>query len=179
MIFLIAVINSENVIINIIDKEIPNANNQRILYPWLNLWDVYDAVEPLWYAKKRYINAAGAEFAKRRDEVRWVEIDGITYGFDCAVDDITNFMAAYTPLMVNQDGETGYKVWLDEEKKGLVILGYAGMKKAYDTVRNSQLAAYGWYENIKVQLLAVTEAEGKEKLEEVFPIGGLKDGDQS
>ena len=81
-------------------------------------------------------------------------------------------MAAYTPLMVNQDGETGYKVWLDKDKKGLVMLNYAGMKKAYDTVRSSQLAAYVWYEDIKVKLIAVTEAEGKEKLEEIFPIGG-------
>lgn len=81
-------------------------------------------------------------------------------------------MAAYTPLMVKQDRETGYKVWLDKDKKGLVMLNYAGMKKAYDTVRSSQLAAYAWYEDIKAKLIAVTEAEGKEKLEEVFPIGG-------
>ena len=46
------------------------------------------------------------------------------------------------------------------------------MKKAYDTVRSSQLAAYAWYEDIKAKLLAVTEVEGKAKLEEVFPIGG-------
>ena len=52
------------------------------------------------------------------------------------------------------------------------MLNYASMKKAYDTVRNSQLAAYVWYEDIKAKLIAVTEAEGKEKLEEVFPIGG-------
>lgn len=61
--------------------------------------------------------------------MRWIEIAGATYGFDCAPEDITNFMAAYTPLMVNQDGETGYKVWLDKDKKGLVMLNYASMKK--------------------------------------------------
>lgn len=104
--------------------------------------------------------------------MRWIEIAGVTYGFDCAPEDITNFMAAYTPLMVKQDGETGYKVWLDKDKKGIVKLDYEGMKKAYDTVRSSQLAAYAWYEDIKAKLLAVTEVEGKEKLEEVFPIGG-------
>ncbi|MCQ4906681.1 hypothetical protein NE479_03775 [Phascolarctobacterium faecium] len=169
---MICILDENNKIINIVNAEYPVENNERLFYPWNRLWEQYTDVEPFDYAKNRYINAAGAEFANRRDEVRWIEIAGVTYGFDCAPEDITNFMAAYTPLMVKQDGETGYKVWLDKDKKGLVMLNYASMKKAYDTVRNSQLAAYVWYEDIKAKLIAVTEAEGKEKLEEVFPIGG-------
>ena len=169
---MICILNDKNEIINIVNAMFPVEDNERPYYPWNQLWNQYTEIEPFDYAKDRYIDAAGAEFAKRRDEVRWVEIGENTYGFDCAVDDITNFMAAYTPLMVKQDGETGYKVWLDKDKKGLVMLNYAGMQKAYDTVRSSQLAAYAWYEDIKTKLIAVTEAEGKEKLEEVFPIGG-------
>lgn len=169
---MICIINENNQIINIVNGTDPIREDERLFYPWNQLWEQYTEIEPFEYARSRYINAAGAEFAKRRDEIRWVEIDGITYGFDCSVDDITNFMAAYTPLMVKQDGETGYKVWLDKDKKGLVMFNYAGMQKAYDTVRSSQLAAYAWYEDIKTKLIAVTEAEGKEKLEEVFPIGG-------
>lgn len=165
-------VDDKNIIINIINTDYISAENERPCYPWNHLWNQYTDIEPFDYAKNRYINAAGAEFANRRDEVRWIEIAGVTYGFDCAPEDITNFMAAYTPIMVKQDGETGYKVWLDKDKKGLVMLNYAGMKKAYDTVRSSQLAAYAWYEDIKAKLIAVTEAEGKEKLEEVFPIGG-------
>ena len=169
---MICILDENNKIINIVNAEYPVENNERLFYPWNRLWEQYTDVEPFDYAKNRYINAAGAEFANRRDEVRWIKIAGITYGFDCAPEDITNFMAAYTPLMVKQDGETGYKVWLDKDKKGIVKLDYEGMKKAYDTVRSSQLAAYAWYEDIKAKLLAVTEVEGKEKLEEVFPIGG-------
>lgn len=169
---MICVVDDKNIIINIINTDYISAENERMYYSWNQLWEQYTDIEPFEYAKNRYINEAGAEFVQRRDEIRWVEIDGITYGFDCAVDDITNFMAAYTPLMVKQDGETVYKVWLDKEKKGLVMLNYAGMQKAYDAVRSSQLTAYGWYEDIKSELLAVTEAEGKEKLEEIFPIGG-------
>lgn len=169
---MICILDENNQIINIVNAEYPMENNERLFYPWNQLWEQYADIEPFDYARNRYIDAAGAEFAKRRDEVRWIEIDSVTYGFDCAPEDITNFMAAYTPLMVNQDGETGYKVWLDKDKKGLVKLDYSGMTKAYDSVRSSQLAAYAWYEDIKVKLLAVTEAEGKEKLEEVFPIGG-------
>lgn len=169
---MICILDENNRIINIVNVEHPIEKNERLFYPWNQLWVQYSDIEPFDYAKNRYIGAAGAKFAKRRDEVRWIEISGVTYGFDCAPEDITNFMAAYTPLMVNQNGETGYKVWLDKDKKGLVMLNYAGMKKAYDTVRSSQLAAYAWYEDIKAKLIAVTEAEGKEKLEEVFPIGG-------
>lgn len=169
---MICAVDDKNIIINIINTDYISAENERPCYPWNQLWNQYTDIEPFDYAKNRYINAAGAEFANRRDEVRWIEIDRIKYGFDCAPDDITNFMAAYTPLMVKQDGETGYKVWLDKERKSLVMLNYAGMQKAYDTVRSSQLAAYGWYEDIKAKLIAVTEAEGKEKLEEIFPIGG-------
>lgn len=169
---MLCIVDENNQIINIVNATDPIRGNERLFFSWNRLWEQYADIEPFDYAKNRYIDAAGAEFAKRRDEVRWIEIAGVTYGFDCAIDDITNFMAAYTPLMVNQDGETGYKVWLDKDKKGLVKLDYAGMTKAYDTVRSSQLAAYAWYEDIKAKLLAVTKAEGKEKLEEVFPIGG-------
>lgn len=126
---MICIVDKNNQIINIINTNIISADNERLFYPWNRLWCQYTSTEPFDYAKNRYINAAGVEFANRRDEIRWVEIGEITYGFDCAVDDITNFMAAYTPLMVNQDGETGYKVWLDKDKKGLVMLNYASMKK--------------------------------------------------
>lgn len=165
-------LDDDNRIMAVFEQNFPPIEKHAVGYPWSKVGDIYIDVEPLEYAQQRYKCAVGAEFAKRRDEIRWVEIDGISYGFDCTTEDITNFMAAYTPLMFKQDGETGYKVWLDKEKKGLVMLNYAGMKKAYDTVRSSQLAAYAWYEDIKAKLLAVTEVEGKEKLEEVFPIGG-------
>ena len=169
---MLCIVDESDRIINIVNAVYPARENERLYYSWNNLGDQYTDIEPFDYARNRYIDTAGAEFAKSRDEVRWIEIAGVTYGFDCAVDDITNFMAAYTPLMVEKSGTTGYKVWLGEDKKGLVKLDYEGMKKAYDTVRSSQLAAYAWYEDIKAKLLAVTEAEGKEKLEEVFPIGG-------
>lgn len=173
---MIAVINQDNVIINIIDKEIPNTNNQRILYPWLKLWDVYDAVEPLWYAKERYIKAAGAKFASRRDAVRFVELGDVTYGFDSAVDDITNFMAAFTPLLVNKTGAVFYKVWLSATEKSVVELNYEEMLASYNEVRSSQLEAYAWYEEIKSKLLA---ANDQEELEEIFPLGGQDYGNQS
>lgn len=169
---MICIVDENNKITNIINKLYPTENNERQYYPWNRLLDQYTDVEPFDYAKNRYIKAAGAEFAKRRDAIRFIDVGGVTYGFDCASDDITNFMAAYTPLMLNQDGETVYKVWLDKDKKGLVMFSYAGMKKAYDTVRSSQLAAYAWYEDIKAKLIAVTEAEGKEKLEEIYPMEG-------
>ena len=109
------------------------------------------------------LNEAGAEFAKRRDEVRWVQVsDGNAYGFDCASEDITNFMAAWKAAEV--DGYTGYKVWFTETSKGLVLMQLADFKTVFDFVRNSQLAAYAWYETISAQIKATTTAEELEEI---------------
>ena len=102
----------------------------------------------------------GTLFAQKRDTIRFIDLpSGKNYGFDCASEDITNFMAAYMPLMIEKSGGTGYKVWLNQTNKGLVTLDYADMKFTYDTVRTSQLEAYMWYETIKVQINACTTKE--------------------
>ena len=80
---MICVLNDDNKIINIVNVDITTADNEHQYYPWNRLWEQYTDVEPFDYAKNRYINAAGAEFANRRDEVRWIEIAGVTYGL-CA-----------------------------------------------------------------------------------------------
>lgn len=124
---------------------------------------------PLNVLKEKYINMLGTEFANRRDAVRWINLpSGNRYGFDCAVEDISNFMAAYTPLLIAGSGETGYKVWKSEAEKGLVILPFADMQAAYDYVRDSQLSAYKWLSSSQEKVNAVTEADGKEKLQAVY-----------
>lgn len=128
-------------------------------------WRPHVEVETLDQAKERYISSAGSEFAKRRDAIRWVD----NYGYDCAAEDITNFMAAYTPLLVAKSGSTHYKVWFTDTTKGVVERNYEQMLAVYNTVRESQLEAYAWYEGIKVQLKA---AESIEELEQIYPLGG-------
>lgn len=119
--------------------------------------------------KEKYLNMLGAEFANRRDAVRWINLpSGNRYGFDCAVEDISNFMAAYTPLLIAGSGETGYKVWKSETEKGLVILTFDDMQAAYTYVRESQLSAYAWLASSQAKINAVTEADGKEKLQAVY-----------
>ena len=107
--------------------------------------------------KQQKLQEAGREFATRRDAIRWVG----EYGFDCTVEDITNFMAAFTPLLVEKTGTVYYKVWLglDEQKKGIVQLSYEQMQAVYDAVRVGQLEAYAWYETIKAMILACETAE--------------------
>lgn len=121
--------------------------------------DYYEVVEipapPLDEIRERAAAAAQAAFAKRRDAVRWVN----GYGFDCAPEDITNFMAAYTPLLVAGEGQTQYKVWLTEKAKGIVTLTLAELTDVYRTVRTSQLEAYAWYETVKAQIEAAASAE--------------------
>jgi hypothetical protein len=156
---MICIVDKKNQIINIVNADIITADNERQHYPWNRLWEQYTDVEPFDYAKNRYINAAGAEFAKRRDAIRFLDVDGVTYGFDCASDDITNFMAAYTPLLFAGKGTVFYKVWLTDSTKGIVELNAEQMTAVYADVRSGQMAAYAWYEEVKARIEAATTVE--------------------
>lgn len=168
---MICILDENNQIINIVNTDIITADNERQHYPWNHLWQRYTEIEPFGYTKNKYINAIGAEFAKRRDAIRWIQTSNGTYGFDAGAEDITNFMAAYTPMILNQQWTTQYKVWVDESTKSIKVFNYADMTKVYETVRKSQLEAYAWYEEIKAKLMSVTEQEGKEKLKEIYDQG--------
>lgn len=151
--------------------------NQITLTDITNLVDVqegyeYDGVnftnpniETLDEAKTRYTKAAGAEFARRRDAIRWV--DG--YGYDCQSEDITNFMATFTPLLVAKSGTVFYKVWTSETEKAVVERSYEQLLEVYNTVRTEQMEAYAWYETIKANLQA---AESIEELKQIYLLGG-------
>lgn len=107
--------------------------------------------------KENKLSEAKQEFARKRDAVRFVKVDDInTYGFDCASEDITNFLAAYTALTNNvtksSTNTTMYKVWLNETDKGIVELNLEQMNKVFDTVRNSQFEAYAWLEQIQTKI---------------------------
>ena len=166
---MICVVDENNTIINIVNTVNTFSINERKYYPWNQLGVTYTDIEPFSYMQQRLYTALGAEFANRRDAVRWINLpSGNRYGFDCAVEDISNFMAAYTPLLIAGSGETGYKVWKSETEKGLVILPFADMQAAYDYVRDSQLSAYTWLSSSQEKVNAVTEADGKEKLQAVY-----------
>lgn len=162
------IIDENNIILNIVDDS--NLwTGEKLYYPWNQLGCIYTDVEPFGYMQQRLYNELGKEFANRRDAVRWINLpSGNRYGFDCAVEDISNFMAAYTPLLIAGSGETGYKVWKSETEKGLVILTFADMQAAYTYVRESQLSAYAWLSASQTKINAVTEADGKEKLQAVY-----------
>lgn len=166
---MICIMDENNLIINIINAEVPMKNNEKICYSWNKIGDVYTDIEPFAYMQQRLYNELGSEFASRRDAVRWINLpSGNRYGFDCAVEDISNFMAAYTPLLIAKSGETGYKVWKSETEKGLVILTFVDMQAAYTYVRESQLSAYAWLASSQAKINAVTETDGKEKLQAVY-----------
>ena len=162
------VIDKNNIIVNIVDDS--NLwTGEKLYYPWNQLGDIYTDIEPFAYMQQRLYKELGSEFANRRDAVRWVNLpSGNRYGFDCAVEDISNFMAAYTPLLIAGSGETGYKVWKSETEKGLVILTFSDMQAAYTYVRESQLSAYTWLSASQDKINSVTEADGKEKLQAVY-----------
>lgn len=166
---MICVLDNNNVVINIVNASFPRQITEKIYYPWNQLGDIYTDIEPFSYMQQRLYNELGSEFANRRDAVRWINLpSGNRYGFDCAVEDISNFMAAYTPLLIAGSGETGYKVWKSETEKGLVILTFDDMQAAYTYVRESQLSAYTWLSASQDKINSVTEADGKEKLQAVY-----------
>lgn len=119
--------------------------------------------------KENKLSEVKQEFAKKRDAVRFVKVDDInTYGFDCASEDITNFLAAYTALTNNvaksSTNTTMYKVWINETDKGIVELNLEQMNKVFDTVRSSQFKAYAWLEQIQTK---IEGCQSKEDLEAI------------
>lgn len=115
-------------------------------------------------AKSDKIKLVGSIFADKRDCIRWVEChNGNTYGFDCANEDIVNFLASWKSVESNED-ETSYKVWLTSDTKGLVQLNNADFNNVYNTVRQSQFEAYLWYESIKSDILKATTKEELNKI---------------
>lgn len=111
--------------------------------------------------KESKLAEAKRVFGEKRDAIRFIQVDDTnTYGFDCASEDITNFLAAYTALTNNvaKSGAntTMYKVWLNETDKGVVELNLDQMNKVFDTVRNSQFEAYAWLSKVEAQIEAAT-----------------------
>lgn len=122
--------------------------------------------KPFARTKEEALARAKETFAARRDAVRWV--DG--YGYDCATEDITNFMAAYTPLLVAGTGSVQYKVHLPSGDKTIVTLTADTMTRVYNTVRTSQLADYAWYETVRTQ---INDAQTEEELASILREAGI------
>lgn len=122
--------------------------------------------KPFARTKEEALTAAKETFAARRDRVRYV--DG--YGYDCASDDITNFMAAYTPLLVAGTGSVQYKVHLPSGDKTIVTLTADTMTRVYTAVRTSQLADYAWYETVRTQ---INDAQTEEELASILREAGI------
>ena len=120
--------------------------------------------------KQKALDLAREAFAARRDAIRWV--DG--YGYDCATEDITNFMAAYTPLLVAGAGSVRYKVHLPSGEKTIVTLSADTMTHVYNTVRTSQFEDYAWYETVRAQL---DNAQTKDELAAILDEAGIREDD--
>ena len=117
-------------------------------------------------AKDIKLNEARVMFAQKRDARRFIQLDeNRYYGFDCANEDITNFLARWTPLAMMGGGESQYKVWLNETEKDLVMLSLADYNLVYQVVSVSQLEAYDWYKVVQTQINTCTT---KEELEAII-----------
>ena len=113
--------------------------------------------------KEEKLTQAKTLFAEKRDAIRFITLDDVTYGFDCASEDITNFMAAWKDAEMN--GSTQYKVWTSETDKGVVTLTNDNFNTVFKAVRNSQFEAYAWLTTVQAQIEACTTAEEIEAVE--------------
>ena len=116
--------------------------------------------------KHRIHHKLGEQFAKKRDQIRWHN----NYGYDCANEDITIFLAAYIKLSQEYNawkanGEVGtepftvYKVYTnpDSDEKTLIQLTFPQMDEVYTLVRNSQLDSYIWLNTSREELDNITD----------------------
>lgn len=158
---MICIVDKNNKIIEIKQSHYLKNDNERPCYVWSKVGEIYTDVEPLEYARQRYLNMVGAEFANKRDAIRKININGKTYGFDCASEDIVNFMASWQAAKT--DGKTMYKVWLDDNSKGLVILAVADFELVFNTVRGSQYEAYGWYNEMSAKIKTAQSVQEMEQ----------------
>lgn len=119
--------------------------------------------ELLEQAKIEKLTQAKALFAEKRDAIRFITLDGVAYGFDCASEDITNFMAAWKDAEMN--GTTQYKVWTSETDKGVVTLTNDNFNAVFKSVRNSQFEAYAWLATVQAKIEAATTVAEVEAIE--------------
>lgn len=121
-------------------------------------------------AKARYINAAGVEFAKRRDAITWTQHEVGLYGYDRKPEDVTNFLAAMKRAELGL--ATGFNVYVGNaaDPKQFLPHTYDMFKVVLEQSANEQIAAYQWYAGIKEQLQA---AETIAALEQIYPIEGV------
>lgn len=116
--------------------------------------------------KTEKANEAKVIFAEKRDAIRFIKLDSekdITYGFDTASEDITNFMAAWKAAELS--GSTMYKVWLNSEEKGVVVLTTDDFMNVFKVVRDSQFEAYAWLQS---NLTKIENCTTKEELEKII-----------
>ena len=113
--------------------------------------------------KQEKLKQLGSAFAVKRDAIRWVDVSGGHYGFDCANDDITNFMASWKAAELA--GSTLYKVWTSESEKGMVTLTVDDFTAVFNVVRQSQYEAYAWYGTKKAEI------ENAATVEEINAVG--------
>lgn len=100
--------------------------------------------------KQEKLKQLGSAFAAKRDAVRFVDVSGGHYGFDCGNEDITNFMASWKAAELA--GSTLYKVWTSESEKGMVTLTTEDFTAVFNAVRTSQYEAYAWYGTKKAEI---------------------------
>ena len=155
---MICIVDKNGKVVNIINADELSTPDRREYYPWLSIGEAWCSTMPLDYAKKVKHAEAGLAFARQRDKVRYIALNGQSYGFDCAPVDITNFMANMKRAELL--GTSEHKVF-HEGAKRVVEFSYLNFKTVLLSVSEDQLKWYDWYKK------KVAEIEGCQTVEEV------------
>ncbi len=146
--------NKENLDLNAYSQAAAWCNtNNCIIMDRGDYYEVEALPEPsLDEIKEQKLRELGSSFAVKRDAIRWVNLPAGHYGFDCATEDITNFMASWKAAEVA--GSTLYKVWTSETEKSMATLTVEDFMTVFNAVRTSQYEAYSWYAQKKAEIEA-------------------------
>lgn len=164
----IELLNADGEVVTQVETNDPAAEFEHFkkMLPEIVSWQ--EKTEPLDEARTKYIKAAGAEFANRRDAITWTQHETGLYGYDRKSDDVTNFLAAMKRAELGLD--TGFNVYVGSVgPKQFLPHTYDMFKVVLEQSANEQIAAYQWYEGIKSQLQAAASIE---ELEQIYPLGG-------
>lgn len=154
---MICIVDQNNKIINIINALCPAKANERVYYPWCNLWEQYTDIEPLWYAKQRKT----AEFKARRDsqEVAPIEYNGHSYDYDSKARERIN--AAIIAL--DQQGADADIAWTTADDNDVTVTA-ADLRAVIAAVAARSNALHVKYRTLKQQ---VQECKTAEELEAI------------
>lgn len=152
----------DGIVINIIESPVIYADDQKICYDWTQLREPYTDVEPLEYAKLRYIKAAKAY--RDAQEVAVITYNNNDYDYDVKARE--RLRVARQMLVDSGTAKSISWTTASDTDVDLTVDDFAGINSAA-AIRSNDLHIV--YRATKAKLEAATNIE---ELEQIYPLQG-------